>query len=108
MPESKRRRVHYEHDMVQAAGDTLGDAMAEAAWPGVFAGGKQILETKHEKGWNDTDFDVLQFKFSDGSEMNVVGKFQMRYKEAPVVQGNVVEHGQNLMTGQLQLEEGEE
>ena len=108
MPQS-RRRVHYEHEMEQAAGDVLGDMMAEAAWPGVFADGKQITETRHEKGWKDTDFDVLQFRLSDGSEMNVVGKFEVRYKPKTVEgkTGDLVKHGSNLMSGQLELEEGE-
>jgi len=98
---SVSNRVHWEHE--EQIAEALGDAMAEMAWPGVFAGGKQIIATKHERM---ADFDVLQFKFSDGSEMNVVGKFEVRYKDAAQTNEDVVEHSKQLMSGQLTMDEG--
>ena len=96
-----RNRVHYEDE--EAIGNALGDTMAEMAYPGVFAGGKQIIATQTSKA---ADFDVLSFKFSDGSEMNVVGKFEVRYKDAAQANEDVVEHSKQLMSGQLTMDEG--
>ena len=98
-----RNRVHYEDE--EAIGNALGDTMAEMAYPGVFAGGKQIIATQTSKA---ADFDVLSFKFSDGSEMNVVGKFEVRYKQPPKFEPDLKGHGQALMDGQMMLGMGDE
>jgi len=99
---SVSNRVHYENE--EAIANALGDAMAEMAWPGVFAGGKQIIATQSSKA---ADFDVISFKFSDGSEMNIVGKFEVRYKQPTTSQKqDLIEHGQQLMSGQLTMDEG--
>lgn len=102
---SERRRVHYEHEIEQAAGDALGDQMAEMAWPGVFASGKQIIHMEHVSGWQNSELDVVMFRFADGSEMNIVGKFEVRYKEPPRFNPDLKVHGSTLMTGQGQLQE---
>ena len=94
-------RVHYENE--EAIATALGDAMAEMAWPGVFSGGKQIIATQSSKA---ADFDVLSFKFNDGSEMNVVGKFEVRYKDAVQANEDLVQAGNQLMSGQLTMDEG--
>lgn len=91
------QRVQYENE--QAIGDALGDAMAEAAWPGVFAGGKQIIATEQQHAG---DFDVMRFMFDDGSEMNIVGKFEVRYKQKPTGHGqqDLIDAGRQLMLGE--------
>jgi len=93
------------HDYEQSVGDALGDVMAEMAWPGVFAGGKQITATQHTK---QASFDVLSFTFNDGTQMNVIGKFEVRYKRGKP-DHSLTDHGNQLMSGQHQLsmDEGE-
>lgn len=98
-------RIQYDNE--SAVADAMGYAMAEDAWPGVFAGGKQIMATmKTRKG----DFDVMSFRFDDGSEMNIVGKFEIRFKQSAASEArkqDLVEHGTQLMTGQLELPDAE-
>jgi hypothetical protein len=108
-------RVHWENE--EEISNALGDTLAEMAWPGVFTSGKRIVATQTSKR---ADFDVMNFKFADGSEMNIVGKFEVRYKQPPPfvksdttnvvgTQGptELIQHGDELMSGQLSLEEGD-
>jgi len=81
------------------------------AWPGVFTSGKRIIATKNTRRG---DFNVMMFTFSDGSVMNIIGTFEVRYKQPPeylkddvVDHDAVVEQGKQLMSGQLTLEEGD-
>jgi len=108
-------RVHWDNE--EEISNALGDTLAEMAWPGVFTSGKRIIATQSTRRG---DFDVMNFKFADGSEMNIVGKFEVRYKLAPAyvkddqtnlvgTQGpeKLIEQGNQLMSGQLSLEEAD-
>jgi hypothetical protein len=99
-----RNRVHYENE--EDIATALGDALAESAWPGVFAGGKQIVATESR---SENELDVLSFTFNDGSQMNVVGLFSVRYREAGSVSVSPArEHWLYPDGQQLELEDGEE
>lgn len=100
-------RIHWDHE--EEIGNALGDTLAEMSWPGVFTSGKRIIATQTTRRG---DFDVLNFKFADGSEMNIVGTFEVRYKQPPMfIKGEqepeIIEQGNQLMSGQLSLEEGD-
>lgn len=71
------RRIEYEgHEDATAL--ALAEQAASDAWPGIFGGGKMIVATaKFRQGHSD----VLQFVFDDGSQMNIVGDFEVRYKK---------------------------
>jgi hypothetical protein len=69
-------RIESESTEIALA-DKLAEQVAEQAWPGVFSGGKQIIASIASKIGGQ---DVLRFKFDDGSEMNIVGTFEVRYK----------------------------
>jgi hypothetical protein len=69
-----RRRVTSEAHIEAAMGDHMGDLMAEAALPGMFASGKTV--TGSESGTRGDDM-FITFKFDDGSEMTIIGKYQV-------------------------------
>jgi hypothetical protein len=77
MGEEKRGRVIRENE--GAAGDALAREVGEATFPGIFAGGKQIIRTIHESGSPAK----LIFFFGDGSAMQVVGDFTVKYRAFP-------------------------
>jgi hypothetical protein len=80
--------MNDEQSPIQWEGEDIGDALAEKlasdAWPGVFSGGKQITRTAvtEVEGKN-----LISFTFNDGSQMNVVGVFEVRYKAPGAVPG---------------------
>lgn len=105
-----RPRITVDAEDVAATGapsliDVMADAAAEQAWPGVFSAGKTITETS---AYKDGDVKVLRFGFSDGSQMNVVGQFEVRYVQSgpdhPVVEQQRIQQGRELMTGEPQEE----
>lgn len=104
-------RVQHEIDVEGAA---MGDAMAEAALPGVFATGKTIANSS--SGVDPaTGKKFITFGFDDGSSLTFVGAYEVRATKAgtfscdPDESGGVkdlVESGKQLMSGD-QVEEGE-
>jgi hypothetical protein len=56
-----------------ALADALVEKMSEQAWPGIFAGGKQIVRTQI------TDSEAT-FWFDDNSAIKVVGDFKIQYR----------------------------
>lgn len=96
-----RDRISFEDET--AVGNALGDAMAEAAWLGVFSGGKQIVRTQKYQD-NERKATVLNIQFSDGSAVNIVGTFEVRFKEPGSTkksQDELVEHGKQIMAGEV-------
>lgn len=91
-------RVEWEDG--NAVPDDLGDEAAELAFPGVFSGGKMIDATQHTAP-TSTSPRILRFRFSDGSEMNLVGDFEVRYKHAGPAGRGLVEKGNELMSGKF-------
>jgi hypothetical protein len=73
-------RVTYESHAEEVLGNAIGDAMAETAWPGIFSGGKQIVHTRYVKDPSGQQDDLISLGFDDGSEMNITGRFEVRYK----------------------------
>lgn len=106
MDRSHGGRVSHESDAEVALSEAMGDALAEAAWPGVFAGGKQIIATAAYK--DPRHGDVLNFTFDDGTQMNIVGQFSVRYRSKPTVaeaaeaEATAIRQGHELMSGETE------
>jgi hypothetical protein len=62
----------------------MAEHMTRSAYPGVFAGGKQIVRTEeHTEVHPPGIVHFFTFWFDDGSRMRIVGQFDFRYLPAP-------------------------
>jgi hypothetical protein len=68
-------RIQFDQEDV---GFDIGDQLAARAWPGVFAGGIQIERTSHVTLPDGRD--LITFIFNNNSMINIVGKFEVRFK----------------------------
>jgi len=65
--------------------------MAEQAWPGIFAGGKEIVRTEAVAGTGKTPAEMTLW-FNDNSAIKIVGEFVVRYKQPDGTELMVSEH----------------
>ena len=68
-------RISFDQEDV---GFDIGEQLAAQAWPGVFAGGKEITRTSHVTLPDRRQ--LITFMFNDNTMINIVGQFEVRFK----------------------------
>lgn len=93
-------RVSHEADIEKAAGDAIGDKLAEQNLPAIFASGKRVI------GSAATEQDGIKYltlRFDDGSDMTFIGDFRVQARQGDGVEfADAVEEGNKLMRGELE------
>lgn len=97
MDDALERRVSHEADAESALANKIGDLMAEAALPGVFASGKTVVGS--ESGLRGNQM-FITFRFDDGSDMTIIGDYQVLANQAGAEERDLVEEGNRLMRGE--------
>ena len=91
-------RIQFDKEDV---GFDIGPQLAAQAWPGVFAGGKQIVRT-HNTTLPDGR-QLITFIFDDNTMINIVGQFEVRYKLPDHrSEANLKALGEQLMIGDVE------
>jgi hypothetical protein len=102
-------RIHVEGQDSSLA-DAMAAEMIKQTWPGVFAGGKEIIRTHASPN-------EIIFWFDDGSAMRIAGEYEIEYKAAgpggaahvppeDIIEGTIVI--KEIEQPTKQLEEGHE